>query len=181
MDTQLRETIRRVERLEAVRSIKDLKSRYHTFINDTDFEKVGTLFTDDASVRLGYLMPSDDPVEGKANISRAFTAMKTYRGQSQLKQFLHNHVVDLSGEDSATGTGMLLACYGIGEDSYLVAGKYDEAYRRVDGAWLFSAMFLTLYFTVPLDVGWAGHKRHYLVNSGQRVPNYPDLLPNPAV
>jgi ketosteroid isomerase-like protein len=181
METQLQQTIRRVERLEAESSIRDLKSRYHVLINDTEFDKVGTLFTDDASVQLGYLMPSEHPVLGKAAITRAFAAMKDYEGQSQLKQFLHNHIVELAGDDTATGTGMLFACYGIGEDSYMVAGRYDEEYRRVDNTWLFSAMSLSLYFTVPLDVGWAGHKRHYLVNSGQRVPDYPDLLPNPAV
>lgn len=42
-------------------------------------------------------------------------------------------------------------------------------------------MDLALYFTGPLAVGWAGPKRHFLVNSGQRVPEYYPLLPNPAV
>jgi hypothetical protein len=42
-------------------------------------------------------------------------------------------------------------------------------------------MNLALYFTVPLKLGWAGRKRHYLVNSGQVVPEYKPLLPNPAV
>jgi hypothetical protein len=32
-----------------------------------------------------------------------------------------------------------------------------------------------------LAVGWAGSKRHYLDNSGQQVPEYDPLLPNPAV
>jgi hypothetical protein len=42
-------------------------------------------------------------------------------------------------------------------------------------------MRLVLYFTVPLKEGWAGHKRHYLVNSGLTIPDYNDLVPNPAV
>jgi hypothetical protein len=51
----------------------------------------------------------------------------------------------------------------------------------VDGTWLFKTMDLALYFTVPLSVGWAGPKRHYLVNSGQETHEYDPLLPNPAV
>lgn len=43
------ETIdRRVARLEAVQAIRDLKSTYHTYVNDTAFDKVPDLFTDDA-------------------------------------------------------------------------------------------------------------------------------------
>lgn len=38
-----------------------------------------------------------------------------------------------------------------------------------------------MYFTEPHEVGWAGHKRHYLVNSGEVIPDYKELLPNPAI
>ena len=107
--------------------------------------------------------------------------MASSTAQSQLKQFLHSHIVELSGPDTATGTGMLYACYGVHADAYVVAGKYSEEYVRVDGSWLLKTMHLALYFTVPLAVGWAGSKRHYLDNSGQQVPEYDPLLPNPAV
>jgi hypothetical protein len=107
--------------------------------------------------------------------------MKASTSQSQLKQFLHSHIVELTGPHTASGTGMLYACYGVHADAYVVAGKYSEDYVRVDGTWLFKTMDLALYFTVPLSVGWAGPKRHYLVNSGQETHDYDPLLPNPAV
>jgi ketosteroid isomerase-like protein len=171
----------RIQRLEDAENIRTLKSRYHTYVNDTDFDKIGSLFAADASLRLGYLMPDKNAIIGREKIQVAFSGMKTSTSQSQLKQFLHSHIVELTGPDTAIGTGMLYACYGVHADAYVVAGKYAEEYVRVEGAWLFKTMDLALYFTVPLTLGWAGSKRHYLVNSGQEVPNYDPLLPNPAV
>jgi hypothetical protein len=171
----------RIQRLEDIESIRTLKSRYHTYVNDTDFDRIGSLFAADASLKLGYLMPDEHAIVGREKIQAAFSAMKTSTSQSQLKQFLHSHIVDLTGSRTARGTGMLYACYGVRTEAYVVVGKYSEDYVRVDGAWLFQTMDLALYFTVPLALGWAGPKRHYLVNSGQEVPVYDPLLPNPAV
>lgn len=181
MPTNVVSLEQRLQRLEDTEAIRTLKSLYHTYVNDTDFEKVGDLFTTDASLNLGYLMPDGKTITGKDAISAAFAAMKTNRSQSQLKQFLHSHIVQIEAENAATGTGMLLACYGVKEESFVVAGKYMEHYHRVDGAWLFRSMALALYFTVPLKSGWAEHKRHYLINSGENIPDYEELLPNPPI
>jgi SnoaL-like domain len=171
----------RIQRLEDTEKIRTLKSRYHTYVNDTDFDRIGSLFAANASLKLGYLMPDENAIVGREKIQAAFSGMKASTSQSQLKQFLHSHIVELTGPDAASGTGMLYACYGVHADAYVVAGKYSEDYVRVDDAWLFATMDLGLYFTVPLALGWAGSKRHYLVNSGQEVPDYDPLLPNPAV
>lgn len=171
----------RIARLEAIEDIRALKSAYHTYINDTHFGKVAALFTDDAYVKLSYLMPGGRPWVGKNEISAAFASMANSSLQSQVKQFLHNHVVEVTGDTTATGTGLLIAFYGVGEQSFFVAGKYTEDYARVAGRWLFKKMVLALYFTVPLEVGWAGHRRHYLVNSGENIPDYAELRPNPAI
>lgn len=171
----------RIRRLEDIESIRTLKSRSHTYVNDTDFDRVSSLFAADASLKLGYLMPDENAIVRREKIQAAFSGMKTNTGQSQLKQFLHSHVVDLIGPHTATGTGMLYACYGVHAEAYVVAGKYSEDYVRVDGAWLFQTMDLALYFTVPLALGGPGAERHYLVNSGQETPEYDPLLPNPAI
>jgi ketosteroid isomerase-like protein len=168
----------RVARLEALQAIRDLKNTYHTYVNDTAFDKVPDLFTDDACVHLGYLMPGGQPWTGREQIRAAFSGMKSTSLQSQVKQFPHAHVVEITGDNTASGTSQLLALYGVGEDSYIVAGQYEEAYVRNGQGWLIKSMQLRLHFSVPLAVGWAGVKRHYLVNSGEQVPEYPDLAPN---
>jgi uncharacterized protein (TIGR02246 family) len=171
----------RVARLEAVEAIQNLKNTYHTCVNDTAFDKVPDLFTEDAYVHLGYLMPGGQPWTGREQIRAAFSSMKSTSLQSQVKQFPHAHVVEITGDGTASGTSQLLALYGVGEDSYLVAGKYEEKYVRDDHGWLIKSMRLRLHFSVPLTAGWAGVKRHYLVNSGEQVPDYPDLAPNPPL
>lgn len=87
-------------------------------------------------------------------------------------------MVEITGDGTASGTSQLLALYGAGEDSYLAAGKYEERYVRGGHGWLIKSMRLRPHFSVPLAAGWAGVKRHYLVNSGEQVPDYPGLAPN---
>jgi len=107
----------RLQRLEDTESIRTLKSRYHLYVNNTDFDRVGSLFAANASLKLGYLMPDDNAIVGREEIQAAFSAMKTNTSQSQLKQFLHSHIVELTGPDTASGTGMLYACYGVHADA----------------------------------------------------------------
>jgi ketosteroid isomerase-like protein len=171
----------RVQRLEDVQQIQNLRSRYHTLIDDTDFDAVAGLFTENAYVNLSYLMPRGQPWVGRDVIAASFAGMKTTTLQSQVKQFLHSHIVTITGQDTATGTALLLALYGVGSDSYVVAGKYTEEYERVNRSWLISRMVLSLYLTVPLTVGWAGLKRHYLVNSGAVIPDLTEYRPNPGL
>jgi ketosteroid isomerase-like protein len=171
----------RVQRLEDIQQIQNLRSRYHTLIDDTEFDAVADLFTENAYVNLSYLMPQGQPWVGRDVIAASFGSMKTTTLQSQVKQFLHSHIVTITGQDTATGTALLLALYGVGPDSYVVAGKYTEEYERVDGNWLISRMVLSLYFSVPLTAGWAGLKRHYLVNSGAVIPDLTQYRPNPGL
>jgi ketosteroid isomerase-like protein len=168
----------RVARLEAIQAIQNLKNTYHAYVNDTAFDKVPDLFTKDAYVHFGYLMPGGQPLTGREQIRAAFSSMKSTSLQSQVKQFPHAHVIEITGDGTASGTSQLLATYGVGEDSYIVAGKYEETYVRNAQGWLIKSMRLRLHFSVPLSVGWAGVKRHYLVNSGAQVPDYLDLTPN---
>jgi ketosteroid isomerase-like protein len=171
----------RLRRMEDIEAIRTLKSTYHLLVNDTMFDEIGDLFTERATVHLGYLMPGGATASGRTQIQEGFAAMATNQSQSQVKQFLHTHIVDLVDQATANGTGMLFACYGVGTESYVVAGKYVEEYEKHDNNWLFSSMRLELYFTVPLQSGWAGARRHYLVNSGQHIPDLDTLLPNPAI
>ncbi|MGH3164719.1 MAG: nuclear transport factor 2 family protein [Trebonia sp.] len=123
----------RVARLEAVEAIQNLKNTYHTYVNETAFDKIPDLFAEDAYVHLGYLMPGGQPWTGREQIRAAFSGMKSTSLQSQVKQFPQAHIIEITGDGTASGTSQLLALYGIGEDSYLAAGKYEETYVR-DGA-----------------------------------------------
>ena len=73
---------------------------------------------------------------------------------SRVRQFIHNHVVEVRG-DHATGFSYLEAKPVYKGESYVVAARYDDEYVRQNGHWKFKKMALTPYFMVPLKEGWA--------------------------
>ena len=150
---------RRVRRLEDREDIRALRDSYHACINDGRYDDIGALFTKDAVVVLDYLAR----YEGRAAIDAGFRAMGE-RERFFIKQFIHSHRITLddADDDAATGSAYLDARYGRYGVSYMVAGRYDDRYRRVDGVWLFARMDAVLYYTVPAGVGWTGDELHYL-------------------
>ena len=75
-----------------------------------------------------------------------------------MKQFVHNHDIDLQG---STGHGLsYLEARTVSKgESYMVAARYDDEYAKVNGQWKFKKMHLTPYFAVPLREGWAQEDR----------------------
>jgi ketosteroid isomerase-like protein len=146
----------RLRLLEDREEIRDLRDAYHACVNDGRYDEIADLFTDDAVVELGYLAH----YAGRAEIDAGFRSMAE-RERFFIKQFIHSHSVQVDG-DSASGRSYLEARYGRYGVSYLVSGRYDDRYRRVDGVWRFSEMRIDFYYTVPAGVGWTGDELHYL-------------------
>ena len=146
----------RIRRLEDIEEIRRLRNKYHASLNESRYENCRALFTDDAVVELGYLAR----YEGIDAIDRGFRAMGE-RERFFIKQFIHSHDVEVDG-DTGTGTSYLEARYGRFGVSYVVAGRYDDTYVRVDGMWKFRSMIAELFYTVPNAVGWTGDEMHYL-------------------
>ena len=146
----------RIRRLEDIEEIRHLRCQYHASLNESRFGNCRALFIEDAVVELGYLAR----YEGIEAIDRGFRAMGE-RDRFFIKQFVHGHDVTVDG-DAGTGTSYLEARYGRFGVSYVVAGRYDDVYARVDGVWKFRAMIAELFYTVPNGVGWSGDERHYL-------------------
>ncbi len=146
----------RIRRLEDIEDIRRLRNKYHASLNESRYENCRALFTDDAVVELGYLAR----YEGIDAIDRGFRAMGE-RERFFIKQFIHSHDVEVDG-DAGTGTSYLEARYGRFGVSYVVAGRYDDTYVRVDGVWKFRSMIAEFFYTVPNAVGWTGDEMHYL-------------------
>lgn len=169
----------RVARLEDIDQIRKLKSEYHVLINDCRFSEFAELFTEDATVDMGYMGGEESSWHGRDEIAEKFSAIPQHL--QQIKQFIHNHMIEVDG-DTAIGWAFLEARYGSGGTSYNVAGKYEDTYRRVDGRWLFDTIQVSFYFTVPSDSGWAAADRHHLVRRpGFRLPKPDASQPNPPV
>jgi ketosteroid isomerase-like protein len=146
----------RIRRLEDIEDIRSLRNAYHAAINDGRYGDVVALFTDDAKVVLGYLAT----YEGRDAVDKGFRGMGE-RERFFIKQYIHSHDVKVDG-DRGTGVSYLEARYGRYGVSWLVAGRYDDVYVRVDGRWRFKEMIAELYYTVPLGVGWMADEKHYL-------------------
>jgi hypothetical protein len=146
----------RIQRLEDIEAIRRLRNRYHFCLNEGRYHEVRDLCVDDAVIELGYLAR----YEGIEAIDRGFRAMGE-RERFFIKQFIHGHDVEVNG-DAATGRSYLEARYGRFGVSWVVAGRYDDTYVRVGGAWKFKAMMTELFYTVPNSVGWTGDEMHWL-------------------
>ncbi|MEQ9661896.1 MAG: nuclear transport factor 2 family protein [Parasphingopyxis sp.] len=170
----------RIDRLESIEKIQQLKNTYHLFINDCRFTEFGELFTEDAVVDMGYMGGEKESWRGREQISKRF--MEIPAVLNQIKQFIHCHTVNVDG-DKASGWALLEARYGSDERSYNVAAKYEDTYKRVNGKWLFDTVFVKFYFTVPMCESWCDEKRHYLIRRPdfQQPPAQANLRPNPPV
>ena len=155
-ETTLMTLEQRIRRLEDIEAIRRLRNRYHASVNEGEYGDCRALFTDDAVVELGYLAR----YEGIDAIDCGFRAMGE-RDRFFIKQFVHGHDIDVDG-DTGTGTSYLEARYGRYGVSYVIAGRYDDVYKLVDGVWKFRSMIAEIFYTVPNAVGWTGDEMHYL-------------------
>lgn len=151
----------RLQATEDREAIRTLRCGYHECINEGRLAAIPDLFAEDGVLDFGHLGKG----RGRAEIAAFFGGVvgsgvgpdaaedtpRLYR----VKQFIHNHVVELAG-DSGTGYAYLFATPVYQGEAYVVAARYDDEYVRRDGRWLFRAMRLTPYYMVPLKEGWAG-------------------------
>jgi hypothetical protein len=156
---------RRLARLEDIGELHRLRNRYHELVNSTVWEgEAADLFTDDALVDHGHM----GVFRGRDEIAGFFggaAAGVTGGGATAeppfVKQFIHGHDVRLDDEDPdrATGVSYLEAKPIYRGESFLVSGRIDDEYRRVDGRWRFSKTKVEYWFMVPASEGWASPDR----------------------
>ena len=142
-----------VRNLDDQDAIRALRCRYHECINERKFAEILDLFTEDGDLDFGYL----GKAHGRAELTKFFVELVPGL-LSFVKQFVHNHMVQVQGE-RATGLSYLEAKSVAKGESYLVAARYDDEYVKQNGQWKFKSMHLTPYFTVPLREGWAQEDR----------------------
>jgi hypothetical protein len=149
-----------VRRLRDRAEIADLRLAYHAAVNEKRPEAIGPLFARAGSLDFGAL----GRAAGRAAIDAFFTATLSDPA-SFVKQFIHNHAIEIDGPDHATGASYLEARPVYHGESYMVAARYEDEYVREDGRWRFQSMTLVPIFIVPLREGWAEEPRVRLAGS----------------
>ena len=136
----------RLHAMEDRDAIRELTARYCYHAVRGDIEEIVALFTED-----GVMEAGDTCEQGP----EALTAL--YRetlGELRPIPCVHNHVVDLDG-DNATGSCTVELRMIENGEAYTAAGWYEDRFRRVAGTWKFSHRKLFFHHRVPLAKGWA--------------------------
>jgi hypothetical protein len=163
LETRVQQLEAQVRELTDRELIRDLRYRYHEYVNEGKGADIAQLFSEDGVLDFGHL----GKAKGRAEIQRFFRGIRQLAPEQQLeavpritwvKQFIHNHVVQLHG-DHGHGFAYLEAKPIFNGEAYLVAARYDDDYVRINGEWKFSRMSLVPYFMVPLKEGWAQRER----------------------
>ena len=137
-------------------AIEDIRRLKHTYMQYCDLgyppDKLGPLFTDDAV----WTSEIFGRHEGRSAIETFFGGVSNdivFAAHLAL-----NPIIEVNG-DTATGLWRLWMPCTIMEDGEPVArlmlGEYDEAYRCVDGRWLFTKVDVFMNFNVRAEESWA--------------------------
>lgn len=147
-DERIELLLQRLERLESIEAIRALRSRYHELVNLDQGPRLYELFAPDATISYS----GRPEVTGRDNIREFF---KTFPVQ-WARQFVHHHVVNVEGDHGRGHCDLDGRPVRNGESLYVV-GRFDDEYRRIEGAWYFQSVRLTVHYMVPPGAGWAEH------------------------
>lgn len=147
----------RVQELQSRNEIQELRFRYHIAVNEKKPEMIPELFAENGEIDFAHLGKAAGKAQVAAFYKQALSDLVPF-----VKQFIHNHVITLSG-DTGTGLSYLEAKPIFNGESFLVAARFDDEYVRENGHWKFRKMTLVPYFMVPLKEGWAGPNKIQMV------------------
>jgi hypothetical protein len=157
LEARVKQLEARVQQLDDHEAIRDLRYRYHEYVNEGKFKDIPSLFTDDGELDFAHL----GKAKGREALQKFFGGLTESAPSSKdrpritwVKQFIHNHVIHLHG-DTGDGFSYLEAKPIYNGEAFLVAARYDDEYVRQNGEWKFKKMGLVPYFMVPFKEGWA--------------------------
>lgn len=165
LEARVRELESAVAELKDREALRDLRYRYHEYINEGKLADIVDLFTDDGELEFGPL----GKAKGRDGIIAFFKRLgppppgassgtSTGPHFTFVKQYIHNHTLEING-NRAKGFSYLEARPVINAEAHMVAGRYDDEYVRTDGRWRFTRMVFTPHFIVPFKEGWANDER----------------------
>ena len=131
-------------------AIRDLARRYAHYVWQKQIAAAVDLFTEDGEMDTG----ESPPLRGRAALLEAYQRML---GNARFQPFVHNHVIDLAGDEASGICYLDLRAVQEGR-SMIGSGYYEDRYRRVAGEWKFQSRKLQMDWLVPLDEGWVAAK-----------------------
>lgn len=141
----------RLQELEDKEAIRQLRYRYAYAMDDKDWDRFLSLFTDDARIEFPQAAVDQDPIQGKDALREFCQGLD---GRPFTAHMMHNGDIAVD-DDDAEGQWYFEVPEVLEDGSAVwVQGRYDEEYERVDGEWKFSTIQFRFNYNVDYDDGW---------------------------
>ncbi|MEO3748018.1 nuclear transport factor 2 family protein [Plantactinospora sp. B5E13] len=137
----------RVQRLEDIEEIHQLKARYFRFVDEKKHDELAKLFTPNAKL-------VTDGIEWKSPEEFAYT-IRDLTGAAPSAHSGAMPEITITGPNTATGIWSMedILTFPAGPDApegHNGYGQYRETYQKVDGKWLIDSVLLTRFWMDPL-------------------------------
>lgn len=169
MDEQL-DLERRIARIEDRQEIADLAQRYCIAIDDRDYAAMAAMYTADCTLT----MPAGT-VTGPIDVVAALRGSRDRYGPTI--HSAHGHVITLASENSARGTVLAHAELSMDGVTVISAMRYQDEYRRTDGAWRFQSRTIEWVYLTPWADAQSALTADLRVRWPGKSPNAADLPP----
>lgn len=136
----------RVQRLEDLAEIGQLRARYCQLLDDQEWEALAQLFTEDGEFH------GIGSAKGRAELA-AFYARVHAASFDAWWHFSTNETVEWHG-DHATGETYLYQPCVMDGTAYVAAGRYRDEFVKHDDRWYFSRRQVSFFYFVPFDENW---------------------------
>ncbi len=136
----------RVAQLEDRFEIEELAVLYGYVMDEHDRAGTRELFCEDASLR------SSDGVMDARGIDDIVTMFASrYAVLGPTNHFVHGHVIRFDPDDRDSATGLVASHAEVVRNgaAMLVALRYEDRYRRVDGRWRFAEREMSYMYYLP--------------------------------
>ena len=162
LETKVAQLEQRLAEVEDAQAIQNLKARYGQ-LADSRYDRTGPVAQpelDRIAREISTLFSADAVWDGGAGLGTCRGREEIYaRFREPTLQFSWHYFVKPRIEvdrDTARATWDILApCTSRDGKPMWMAGTEDDEYVKRDGAWLHSAMRLSVVFMAPYDRGWA--------------------------
>ena len=134
----------RMQAIEDRDEIRELTARYCHSIAKAEAATIVDLFCDDGIFEMGERL-----VRGRSELEAFYATVS----DSPPIPFIHNHVIDLDG-DQATGLCYVEIRLVQAGEAYTAAGWYNDRYRREADRWRFAHRLFHVFHWVSLSKGW---------------------------
>lgn len=136
----------RIQIIEDRDAIRELTARYCQLAYAGNADAVADLFTSEGVMEMGETFE-----RGRERLRKLYRDSFT---EVQPIPMIHNHVVDLDGDQAKGYCSVELRMVEAGE-AVTAAGHYDDQFEREGGTWKFAHRKLTFYHRVKLKDGWS--------------------------